>query len=564
MSSEIKINRPESSEIQHESIFKRILLIFKEGRFLTSAGWHFNNAIGRVYELMNFKQRWRLRAATSSLRDLKNDPLVSVILPAYNAESTIEKAVGSILHQSYQNIELLVVDDASTDNTIGKLLEINDPRLKIYRSQWNLGPYVCKNFGITRASGELIALQDADDISTVDRIELQVEYLKANKRVLFVEAGYQRINEQGVPVKRIQFGNVTAMFRKELIEILGYYDSVRVAADNEFSERIRAWFGNRAIGKVDRLTYLALTNSGSLTGQFKIGSEERAQYVKNFTDWHKRCCSLSVKPFIPFPLKERLFPVPPSINCRNIINQGLNHIFHYKKNTAWYINAAMATIPERVDSLKLTLKSIIDQVDKLYITLNGFHDIPDFLKHRKIVLNLSQEYDDYGSNGRFINSKNWSGFMIIIDDDIIYPENYVENLISAIQKYKYKAVVGVHGIIISDTFISYFEKSSRKVYHFKSPLKEDTPVHCLGCGTIAYHTHHVNFDLDDFDKNFMTDLYVAKKCQRLEIPMVAIQREREWLNPIPVQGHSLYETYKNNDSTHNHLVKSINWKINKH
>ena len=90
-------------------------------------------------------------------------PLISVILPTYNRAHTLMRAVTSVLNQDYREIELIVVDDASTDGTTELLESIADPRLRVIRHDHNKGVAGATNTGIQAARGEIIAFQDSDD-----------------------------------------------------------------------------------------------------------------------------------------------------------------------------------------------------------------------------------------------------------------------------------------------------------------------------------------------------------------------------------------------------------------
>ena len=105
------------------------------------------------------------------------NPLVSVVMGAYNAASYIEEAVLSILNQSYRNLELIVVNDGSTDNTLSILKSIKDDRLIILENDKNYGLVFSANKGIETAKGLFIARMDSDDISLPERISTQVNYL---------------------------------------------------------------------------------------------------------------------------------------------------------------------------------------------------------------------------------------------------------------------------------------------------------------------------------------------------------------------------------------------------
>lgn len=104
--------------------------------------------------------------------------MVSVIIPVYNRAETIKKSIMSVLNQSYFNLELIVIDDCSTDNTLDKIKEIKDSRLIILKHDKNKGACEARNTGIVKAKGDLIAFQDSDDIWHNDKLEKQITAIK--------------------------------------------------------------------------------------------------------------------------------------------------------------------------------------------------------------------------------------------------------------------------------------------------------------------------------------------------------------------------------------------------
>jgi len=118
--------------------------------------------------------------------------LISVIIPAHNNASTLEEAVISIVNQTYKNLEILIIDDNSTDNTevVAQSLEKRDKRIRYFKLKKNdtervdnllnrniNAGYSARNFGFTKSSGELITFQDGDDASLLNRIEIQCDLL---------------------------------------------------------------------------------------------------------------------------------------------------------------------------------------------------------------------------------------------------------------------------------------------------------------------------------------------------------------------------------------------------
>lgn len=105
--------------------------------------------------------------------------MVSVIIPAYNREKSVADAINSVLGQTWRDLELILVDDGSTDNTAKIVCEINDPRLK-YVYQANAGACAARNHGIELAAGEFIAFHDSDDVWHKDKLEKQMNALLRN------------------------------------------------------------------------------------------------------------------------------------------------------------------------------------------------------------------------------------------------------------------------------------------------------------------------------------------------------------------------------------------------
>jgi len=124
-------------------------------------------------------------------------PLVSVIIPTFNRENLIVRSVQSVLKQTYKNIELIIVDDGSTDNTKTVLDGINDLRLKLIQTDGRKGANYARNLGVSNSQGDLIAFQDSDDVWQVDKLQIQVEKL-INLEMDAVFSSFIRVSDNGV------------------------------------------------------------------------------------------------------------------------------------------------------------------------------------------------------------------------------------------------------------------------------------------------------------------------------------------------------------------------------
>lgn len=109
---------------------------------------------------------------------MNQEPLISVVIPTYNRGKLILRSINSVLKQTYKNIELIVVDDCSTDDTAEVLNSISDNRIKYIKLEKNSGACVARNHGIDEANGEYIAFNDSDDVWHNDKLESQFSFLE--------------------------------------------------------------------------------------------------------------------------------------------------------------------------------------------------------------------------------------------------------------------------------------------------------------------------------------------------------------------------------------------------
>ena len=131
-------------------------------------------------------------------------PLVSIIMPCYNAECYIAQSIESVLAQTYQNWELLITDDGSTDKSVEIISKYskNDDRINVMVSDEHQGIARTRNMSISRAKGRFVAFLDSDDIWYPEKLEKQVEYMLEHE-LAFTYSSYEIIDYQGNPKNRI-------------------------------------------------------------------------------------------------------------------------------------------------------------------------------------------------------------------------------------------------------------------------------------------------------------------------------------------------------------------------
>lgn len=133
--------------------------------------------------------------------------LVSVIMPTYNVEKYVGEAIASILNQTYENFEFIIVDDCSTDSTyeICKKYANQDSRIKLYKNSENLKISKTLNFALSKSTGKYVLRMDGDDISVPNRIEKMKAFLDANPKVKLVGTSAITIDSEGRELGKTKF-----------------------------------------------------------------------------------------------------------------------------------------------------------------------------------------------------------------------------------------------------------------------------------------------------------------------------------------------------------------------
>lgn len=255
-------------------------------------------------------------------------PLVSILVPAFNVEGRIQSCIDSLINQDYPNIEIIIVDDASTDSTVQVIQQLSEKytQVKAIYLPVNVGPFVAKNVAITIANGEFVTTQDADDWAHPQRIINQIQPLLYHPDLVATTCNWVRLDDSGdfyakqfIPF--IRFNPSSPLFRKsKILEQTGCWHPVRMAADTEFIERLKLVFGKDKIFAVKQPLVVGAHRTNSLmtseiTGNFenKI-SNTRLDYWEAWRFWHIQQLRLSLIPRMSDLLNDsELFDVPVSM-----------------------------------------------------------------------------------------------------------------------------------------------------------------------------------------------------------------------------------------------------------
>lgn len=234
-------------------------------------------------------------------------PEVSVVMPAYNAEKTISESINSVIKQTYSNWELIVINDGSNDNTLNilNLFAETERRIVIINLTKNGGLPNARNEGCKLAKGKYIAFLDSDDLWSVNKLTIQVEFHYSNPKIRISHTNFDSFVENGIvkrPFSRIidktntktgllypgicyrnTIGVLTVMLDKNLLKEVGYFDaSMWTLEDQDLWVRIAK--ENKEFGYIDKILAFYRISPGGLSK--KVGRYKKAYkyYIKKFNN----------------------------------------------------------------------------------------------------------------------------------------------------------------------------------------------------------------------------------------------------------------------------------------
>lgn len=211
-------------------------------------------------------------------------PLVSVIMPAYNGEKYIGEAIESILNQTYNNLELIIVEDKSTDNTLKIIQKYKDPRIHLYLNSKNQGIAYATNLGIAKSKGKYIALLDDDDIATKQRLEWQTSFMEEHDEVDILGGRSAAIDKNGnflrydlEPLRNPKFIKALLLFSNEK------FANCSAMIRKSFIEKNNLKYQDNCLGMQDFKFYIDSSKVGTIT------SIDRLVHLKRIHDEEETC-----------------------------------------------------------------------------------------------------------------------------------------------------------------------------------------------------------------------------------------------------------------------------------
>lgn len=254
---------------------------------------------------------------------------VSIIMPVYQAEQYLEVAVGSLLEQTWKNLEIIIVDDCSPDATfaLAQQLAAKDQRVVALQQSENSGAYAARNLGLQHASGDFITTHDADDWSHPQKIEMQIRYFRQHPAVMGLCTHWIRTRSDLTFTQNwrpnnalVHWSQSSFMFKRQVLDELGGWDVVRVGGDTEFIWRVKAKYGKAAYAQIHPEVPLAfaLDDEGSLTRTKATHVRTvyyglRHIYREICAWWHKNAAELHIE----HPESRRSLTIPVGMQYRD-------------------------------------------------------------------------------------------------------------------------------------------------------------------------------------------------------------------------------------------------------
>ena len=313
---------------------------------------------------------------------------VSIIIPVYNVEQYIEKCIESVLKQSYENIEVLIVDDGSTDNSISLAMKkcLNDPRFFFFQKN-NGGLSSARNFGLDHVTGDYICFLDSDDYIDPHFIKKMItEILTTNSDICM--CNINMVNSDGAHIKydRNDFASYTnnndiflccntitayawdKMYKRSLFDKMRYDENIKTYEDSQFTFRI---LYNRSLSHVNEALYNYVQRNGAITKSLPNTLLSDKNKVINafyeFYDANKKNCNIQ-KHYLNFCYLKTMVLGPSIIIAKyslNYLSDRRDLLFH-------------------IDSKKLSFKNIISikkYSAKIMIALLLFKSFPRLFKY---------------------------------------------------------------------------------------------------------------------------------------------------------------------------------------
>ena len=292
----------------NRSLKKKLLSMYSPGRcicqlsrkerLLIENNWKGINSYLEHYSLQPFVDTipWRI-VPINKCSIIDSNEKVSIIMTVKNSAHTVDYSISSVLNQTYSNIELIIVDDFSTDETVNLLNRIaeSDTRIKLITSTKNNGAYKSRNIALMYVTGNYITTHDADDLMHPQHVEMMVRELKKSKKYKASISYWVRFNKDGVvsqkrgfPLLRLNLSSL--MIKREVLNDIPKWDEYLCGSDLYYYSECIELYGRESIAIIKKPLSISLISDNSLTASQDTGifSKEGRKLRSQYENWWRR------------------------------------------------------------------------------------------------------------------------------------------------------------------------------------------------------------------------------------------------------------------------------------
>ena len=453
-------------------------------------------------------------------------PTVTVIIPSHNCVHYLRDAVESALASVGVRVSVLIIDDQSTDGSreLANELADEDSRVRVVLTHKNLGAFFCRNIGLQIATSEFVAFLDSDDWQDKERLQRQISPILRNRKIQATYCLKRRWTEDlslSLDMNP-KLCHISGVFRKSLIEKVGYFDLVRFGADSEFRMRLISTFGAESIPTISGDHYRARVRPNSLTSSgagahfaiengrvISVPNENRLVYRDSYEFWHSR----ERDKYVPFPSARRIFGVDlESHNTSPFLGEQVIGFIS--------VNFRNKT------SLNDSILSLLPQFDVLHVILSDNNSELDITTTEKIHFHVLNNGSPENGLKRVLSEL--SGYILMLDENLKYPSNYVARLLTEIEIHDRQAIVGAEAIIFPRGHEN-GEKVERPVVLRESISSTGEWVDLLGTGTIGFHSQTIQLTVADLINTSTENFVLAAHAASARIPQFSIHRPKGWI-----------------------------------
>lgn len=215
-------------------------------------------------------------------------------------------------------------------------------------------------------------------------------------------------------------------------------------------------------------------------------------------------------------------------------------------------------MPERNHVSLAAVDSIYDQADEIRIYLNNFKDIPTQFQRDKITCHIGE---DLKSSGKLFWAQQPDQYYFCIDDDLIYPGTYCNDMLTKLDEYDDDAIVSLHGKVLKPGFKTSYFSQLVDSFHCLQDVDCDYLVHVIGNGVSVFNTNNININLNQFKYLYMDDITVSLQANNQGKKRVVMAHEKNYLKYNDPRVPTLHDKYARNDRTHTEVINSTTWTL---